>query len=366
LQDVTADVVFWIVRLLAIPAFLQENMIVLPSGTLSVEESCAGMRYLLAALTLGTLYAYLNFNSLRARLIVVLISAFTAVLSNIVRVFIVVYMANVTNMQHSLVREHLTLGWVLFGGMVVVLLLADTYFSRFYRSKEAINEVPQNIKEHKTFMPAPCPKGVLRSIVVVVAAFIIVSIGPASAFVIKNHPKQEHIHGGIKLPENIKAWKGRDVSDDDWMPVYRGAISDKSGYQKNNIEVTVYIGYYLVQKQGQELINQLNRISNVDVWRPGYTRAHVITVNKKQVLEQLIEKNNGDQRLVWYWYNVAGYSTTSKYEAKALQTIGYITGNQQSYVVAVAAGLGGSSDDAREVLRDFFLEAETTLTKAFE
>jgi exosortase A len=98
LQDLTADVVFWVVRLLRVPAFREENLIVLPAGKLSIEEACSGLRYLLAALTLGTLYAYLNYTTLRSRLVVVLIAAGAAVLANMLRVFIVVYLGYATDM----------------------------------------------------------------------------------------------------------------------------------------------------------------------------------------------------------------------------------------------------------------------------
>ena len=37
LQDLTADVVFWFIRLLEVPALRQENMIVVPAGKLSIE-----------------------------------------------------------------------------------------------------------------------------------------------------------------------------------------------------------------------------------------------------------------------------------------------------------------------------------------
>jgi exosortase A len=130
LQDLTADAVFGTIRLLGIPALRQENLIVLPAGRLSIEEACSGLRYLLAALTLGTLYAYLNYKTFRARLIIVLISVGAAVLSNMLRVFIVVYLGYTTDMQHPLVHDHLSLGWYLFGGLVVILLFLDARLHR--------------------------------------------------------------------------------------------------------------------------------------------------------------------------------------------------------------------------------------------
>ena len=110
LQDLAADVVYWAIRLVGVPASRQENLILLPAGTFSVEESCSGLRYLLAALTLGTLYAYLYYKTVHARVIVVLVSAGAAILANIIRVFIVVYAGYATEMQHHYVHDHEMLG----------------------------------------------------------------------------------------------------------------------------------------------------------------------------------------------------------------------------------------------------------------
>ncbi len=130
LQNMTADVVFWIIRIIEVPALRQDNLIIVPGGTFSVEEACSGLRYLLAALTLGSLYAYLNYATLRARAIVICLSAAAALLANIVRVTLIVYMGYATEMQHPWVKDHLMLGWYLFGGLVFVLLFIDARLCR--------------------------------------------------------------------------------------------------------------------------------------------------------------------------------------------------------------------------------------------
>ncbi len=137
LQNLTADTVFGIIRMLGVPALRQENVIVLPAGSLSIDEACSGLRYLMAALTLGTLYAYLNYTSFRARLVVVLVSAGAGVLANMLRVFIVVYLGYTTDMQHPLVHDHLMMGWYLFGGLVAVLLFLDARVQRHHQNTSA-------------------------------------------------------------------------------------------------------------------------------------------------------------------------------------------------------------------------------------
>jgi len=366
LQDIAADVVFWVIRLLKVPAFRQEHTIMLPAGSLSIAEACSGLRYMLAGLTLGTLYAYLNYEDNRARLIVVLISAVAAVLANIVRVFIVVYLGYSTEMQHPFVQDHLMLGWYLFGGIVFVLLLVDARLIKHYRQACSVDEVKHNISENNHPGTMVCNKGSLQYAIVMLTTVLIVSVGPASAYVVKNQTKQEHLDVGIDLPKSIGGWKIQDGANDDWMPVYHGAITHKSAYQRNGEQLTIFIGYYPGQRQGEELINRLNRISNEDVWHIRYSRAHTIQVEDQSVLEQLLEKSNGKKRLVWYWYNVAGHRTTNKYEAKVLQILGFLTGKQQSFLVAVAADLNDSPESVRRLLRDFVIKAESSLYRTVE
>jgi len=361
LQDLAADVVFGAVRLLGIPAFRQENLIVLPAGSLAVEAACSGLNYLLAALTLGTLYAYLNYKTLHARLVVVLLSAAAAVLGNILRVFTVVYLAYTTDMQHPLVYDHLAFGWYLFGGMIAILLLLD---ARLHRHSTPAH--PGVATQHNEVRPVACGKGPLQYLVVVVAGTVLLSTGPAAVYRVQHQPLTENGQIELELPSGAGVWTGPVASEDDWMPEYHGAITRKQAYQKGSDRVILYIGYYLAQEQGKELINDLNRISNTHVWQTRYPRGRLQQAGNQPVLEQLLEKDGGAKRLVWYWYRVAGRNTTNRYEAKALQVLGLITGKPQAFVVAVATDTGDDPGHARSVLSEYLITMQVSLDRLAE
>ena len=116
-------------------------------------------------------------------------------------------------------------------------------------------------------------------------------------------------------------------SDGDWMPEYQGAITRKQAYQKGGESLDLYIGYYPVQKQGEELINGLNRISNPEVWHSRNPKGRVWQVDDRVVLEQLLERGDGVKRLVWSWYRVAGRETVNPYHAKVFKIWGLVKGN---------------------------------------
>ncbi len=356
LQTLTADVVFWMVRILGIPALRVQDMIVLPAGTLTIEEACSGLHYLLAALTLGTLYAYINYSSFRARLTVVLIAAGSAILANIVRVFIVVYLGYSTEMQSPLVKHHLMLGWYLFGGLVILLLLLDTYLYRRRSSVESKDSAMQSrskIIESAVTEPVACKTGLAYYFMFIIGLGLVLSIAPA---VVYQASHQLAASSAVPvLPAGANGWSKTVAGNDGWMPVYHGAVNQKQSYQKDHNKVVLYMGYYPRQKQGVELINDLNHINNHAVWSVFYTRAHLRSMGDRQVLEQLLKRGVNNQRLVWYWYNIAGYVTTNKYEAKMLQVLGLLTGKTWAYVIAVSTPVEGNIDSSRQVLKDFIL-----------
>jgi exosortase len=68
LMDWTADFTVLALRGSGIPVFREGNRIVIPSGAWLVVEACSGVRYLLASLMVGTLFAYLTYRSSRRTL----------------------------------------------------------------------------------------------------------------------------------------------------------------------------------------------------------------------------------------------------------------------------------------------------------
>ncbi|MDX2507686.1 MAG: EpsI family protein [Gammaproteobacteria bacterium] len=361
LQELTADAVFWSIRVMEIPALRIENMIVLPSGKLSIEEACAGMRYLMAALILGSLYAYLNYVTFYSRLIIVLVSAVAAVLANILRVFIVVYLAYTTDMQHPLVSDHVTLGWYLFGGLVVVLLVLEAQLHRKWLHNP--NETLDNVVREQP----PCNKGKLQYISFVLIVAIFISAAPITVFWMSKPSQFDSYPVQIILPSSAGEWTATDANEDDWTPQYRGAIAHKMVYNdKNNHEIQLYLGLYAVQRQGEELINVLNRISDDKIWRIMYQKAKLYNIGGQQVLEQLLKKNDGSQRLVWYWYRVAGQNTVNKYQAKALQVLGLLKGKQQSSIVAIATKLDDEPESARKILGQFIEEMDSSIDRVID
>ncbi len=190
---------------------------------------------------------------------------------------------------------------------------------------------------------------------------LLLLIGPTVMYLQNNQAKPAISAINMPLPENTTDWSGPVTSSNNWLPEYRGAISSKLDYQVRGDTVSLYLGYYPFQKQGEEVINDLNRISNNKIWRTQYPHAHIKQTHNQKVLEQVIENNQNNKRLVWYWYNIGGQVTVNKYEAKILQLTGLTSGNPQAYVVAVSVPIKGDIKLSRESLQEIVTDLKIPL-----
>ena len=74
MREKTADFVVLALQATGIPVYREGLWFVIPSGQWSVVDACSGVRYLIASFMVGSLFAYLNYRSLRRRAVFVLVS----------------------------------------------------------------------------------------------------------------------------------------------------------------------------------------------------------------------------------------------------------------------------------------------------
>ena len=242
-----------------------------------------------------------------------------------------------------------------------ILMFIDTRLYRHYQGDDNAGKKDQKVTEEKDSSYAAFGKGNMHYLGVIAVAAMIVSAAPAIVYSSSHKILDGRADVEFELPAGSGGWAGPVASDDDWMPVYHGAVTKKKAYQKGVDRIILYIGYYPVQTQGVEVINETNKIANKGVWEEVYPRARLRQEGNQQVLEQLLVRGDGKQRLVWYWYRVAGQISTNKYEAKILQLLGIVTGKPQAFVAAVAVDSNDDADYARMVLHEFLLKMGASL-----
>jgi EpsI family protein len=200
----------------------------------------------------------------------------------------------------------------------------------------------------------------LHRVGVLLLAAVLVLSGPVIASLLEGQASTRQADV-VELPPGAQGWSGPTTAADNWMPHFHGAISSKQAYHKGGHIVWLYVGNYPVQSQGRELISDLNSIADPSEWQLQYSHGRVIEHGERSLLEQRMTSATGEQRLVWYWYRVAGVSASGRYVAKLLQIYGLLVGQPEAALLAVATDIKGDEQESRQLLYDFVLSEERFL-----
>jgi exosortase A len=155
LMGVTADFTVAMLRLTGIPVYREGLFFSIPSGDWSVVEGCSGLRYLIASVTLGVLYAYLTYRSWKRRLLFSLAAIIVPIFANSGRAYMIVMIAHLSDMKHALGVDHYIYGWVFFG--IVMLLLF--WIGSFWREDDQPRARRPVVAPRRQRPAAPAPAG---------------------------------------------------------------------------------------------------------------------------------------------------------------------------------------------------------------
>ena len=117
--NLSSFVVGHLVELAGITAHIEGSTINLPYGQIIIADGCSGLRYLVIALALGHMLACLNHYSLRGYWLTMAAALALGLITNWVRIFVLVLVGYYTQMKSSLVADHETFGWLLFAAVVL-------------------------------------------------------------------------------------------------------------------------------------------------------------------------------------------------------------------------------------------------------
>jgi len=356
LQHITAEGAYWFSRLAGIPALLEDFTIYLPAGRLSIADACSGLHYLLAGVSLGVFYAWLNYREIHHRLLVVALAVAASILANVLRVFIITWFAYKAGMQHPYVQDHLALGWYLFGALVFILLVLDLLVGKTVSGEESISSVALDV---------PCRYPVIPRVTAYILAALLIMSGPAASSWMSGRIQYRDVQA-LELPAGKHGWQGPFLTGDSWRPDYRGAVSQTAGYRRDGRVVYIYVGFYPRQEQGSELVNGLNRIAYPETWQAGSERIQMDGAGGAGFIEVEIESPYANKRLVWYRHRVAGRNTINKLEAKFLEMAGMLKGISGASVIAAATEVNMDESAAREYLADFFTAMDASLAQTVD
>jgi len=343
LQSLAVNVVEVGLRLLGVPAVIEGVIIQLQAGSFSVDKGCSGVHYLIIAT--ATAVAAASWGEIRGRraVLLVLLAAGLALVTNWLRIWIVVVAGYLTHMQHYfIVHEHKSLGYVLS----VVLLATVVLFARRLAGSEpaASTEAPREVLEAIDTRRSP-PYAVAALVLTVLAIGLIAWVSPPQA-----GPTMAR---EILLPKGSGRWSGPESTQSAWHPTFVGVTSEVRGRYVSGGDVTdVYVGEYASQERGRELISYDNRLANEDWY--AISDARLDEHGSASNAGVSVFRTNGEGHwAVAYVYEVGPLRTT--YRPLAQVAYGLLSWWQVTpgRVIAVGYRCHDSCSEASAVLRDF-------------
>jgi len=356
LIDWTADFTVLALRATGIPVYREGNNFNIPSGAWSVVEACSGVRYLIAALMGGTLYAYLTYRSPRRRAAFILVSILVPIVANWLRAYIIVMLGHLSNNTIAVGVDHLIYGWLFFG--VVILLMF--WVGSFWREGEP--DAPAG--RGAALLPlagAGHPSGAGRLVAVTVAVIAAAVVWrPIGAAVDARHQPSAPALAPLSA---AAGWTPVSPFSAPFNPHFLGARAELvQGFASGRAQVGVYVGFYNAQRQGDEMISSANVLvtDSETRWRELSVGSETVTWNGAPAVAHRALLGRDLARLAvvrLYW--VDGRVTSSDYVAKALLALAKLTGRgDDSAVIVIYAPHAHGDRGADETVRRF-LEAHS-------
>jgi exosortase A len=172
LQDITT----WFIRhgleILGIPAFIDGYVIEIPQGTFFVAEACAGLRFLIASIAFGCLYALLMYRSPVRRGLFILVSIIVPIIANGIRGIGIVYLGYLLGSAQAAAADHIIYGWLFFSAVILILIALGLPFRQDQLSTRSTSSAPE------TRAPAVSNRGVFT---LVVGVAVIAALSPTVA-----------------------------------------------------------------------------------------------------------------------------------------------------------------------------------------
>jgi exosortase A len=344
LQDITAHFAVRALELTGTPVLLDGREIITPSAVWLVADACSGVKFFIACIALGCLYAYLMYQRWWKQAVFVVLAAVTPVIANGFRVYFTILIGETWGLKYATGTDHLIFGWQFFGAVLLLLLLAGWFF----RDPPVAREHPHENGN----MPAT-PRMVVWPVV-----FALLIVGPAVAARLSSPAPAEEM---LMTAPAVVGWSGPQAAADNWRPTFNGAAGQVKGVYRSAAGSEVVELFHAVYtgnpRRGHTLITYGNRLYDPAQAQILSTASRQVNLTGDRSLRagELRLSGAAGPRLVWYWYCVDQRCTSSQMLTKLLQAWDVLRGHLlQSAVWAVSSPIGeGGVDQARTNLRAF-------------
>lgn len=327
--------------LLHIPHYTEGTTFELTTGRFEIAEACAGLRFLIATVTLGTLFSYLMYRKTAKIILFLIATVAVPLIGNGLRCVGIILLAHFTNNEYGTGADHIVYGW----GFNVAILLVLIGVGSLFRD-DAGAEAPRPITSSRD---ESAPGLFLVSL----AAALLISAGPAMALW-RNTQSARPNMSALSTYLQALGWKPL-IKPGRWSPHFPGADGKVQMSQNTDMgepPVELFIGYYTRPREGHTVTAHLNLPWNEEGWAPASANSVTnVPFGRQQIsLQETAISSNLEKRLVWSAYWVHGNFTTRVLSVKLRQPGAALEGREGQAFVAVSTPITGPIEEARERL----------------
>jgi exosortase A len=323
----TADFAVLALQVTGVPVLRDGPVIITPNGQWIVVAACSGIRYLIASMFVGALYAWLMYRSTLRRVLFFLASIAVPLVANWVRAYLIVLIGHLSNNRIATGVDHLIYGWIFFGIVIFILFAIGAVW------REDDNHVTNAPAVRlTTWRPGLKSAGWAQISVASLAMTGLLAAFPIFAQFAKLPRGEGPLLDAVVMP--LAGWQRVDVRLAKWQPQLEAATREQIiAFEKDGARVGVFFGFYRNQRQGAELVNSMNQLSRMTtrdilLLESGYRSLDVVG----QPLRVRTQDMRAPEGLIvaWQWYWLDGSVTTSDAKAKFLLAIDRLLGRDDT------------------------------------
>ncbi|WP_233051902.1 exosortase A [Motilimonas cestriensis] len=345
LQYVTAEMTVYLLRFSGVPVYQEGMFIFIPGTRFEVAWTCSGIRYLLAALSLGCLFAYIHFTRYYKRLLFVLLSIALPIIANGLRAWSIIMIYHFVDQRIAGDIDHLIYGWFFFSFLITLLFIIGWWLS------EPADLKPANISASASSHSLKAPRQFLPLSLVAVGFTIFALSWQWSQQYEQTNPQLLQANG---LPAGVAGWQGPIKANfSTWQAEFANAdVIWQQDYQKSAASLSLFSAYYQTERQGKELINVSNHFYDPKQWQLQGQDVQRFSLDGQELLTRRLKLANAQHSIsVFYWYQVGSYQSLDAFSTKWNQLLNAPFGYSSGQVVAIAVERQNDHQQVMDFLR---------------
>ena len=347
LQMITAALAVDLLRAVGVPVFNDGTIITIPTGTFLVAEECSGVRFLIASIAIGTLFAGITYRSWPRRALFMVLSATVPIVANGFRAFGIILLTYLTNNEIAHGVDHITYGWIFFTLVMLIVLSIGTAFRE--QPERPTNAVIQKLLPATDGERKARPVLIAGSIAIILCAMAGLYGGTLNEYSARAMPQ-------ILLPLSDSAWQASDSVSDRLPPIFASPdMKVAKTYLRDDTAVHLHIGYYLNNRRGAQIVTSQHKIGEGANWILAAAGTQKLDVGGEDLSVQFVRsvgKSGGN--LIFYWYWIDRRFTGNPYLAKLLEAkVKLLGGDPHAAIIAIGASYDDNVASAVNGLTNF-------------